>query len=59
MQSELTFGMVMVLIILRLLKVQSLKVLSLIMPKLGLRIDTGTTKSEVRIKFFSKSMVRP
>lgn len=40
-------------------KFHNLKVLALIVPKLGLRTERGTTKSEVRIIFFSKSTLRP
>ena len=35
------------------------KVLSEIFPRLGLRIESGTIKSEVRIMFLLKSMLRP
>ena len=51
--------MVIVLIIFLSLNLHNLSVLSLTIPKLGFKIVTGITKSEVRIKFLAKSIVRP
>lgn len=42
MPKQLTFGMVMVLIIVLEAKFQRRNVLSLILPKLGFKIDSGT-----------------
>ena len=52
-QDQLTFGMVKVLIIVLSAKFHRRRVLSEILPKLGFKIDNGTMKSEVRIRFFS------
>jgi hypothetical protein len=51
--------MVIVLMIVRDAKSQRRRVLARTIPKLGLRIVTGTTKSEVRMMFFSQSTLRP
>lgn len=59
MEKQLTFGMVMVLIIVLSAKFQRRNVLSLILPRLGFKMESGTMKSEVRIRFLEKSILRP
>lgn len=59
MEKQLTFGMVMVLIIVLSAKFQRRNVLSLILPRLGFKMESGTMKSEVRIRFLAKSILRP
>jgi len=51
--------MVIVLMIVREARFHRRKVLSCWMPREGLRIDTGTTKSEVSMIFLFQSTVRP
>jgi hypothetical protein len=55
----LTFGIVMVLMIVREARLHNRSVLSCTMPRDGFRIVTGITKSDVRMMFFSQSTVSP
>ena len=57
--GQLTLGIVRVLMMVLEAKFQRRRVLSLMMPKLGFKIESGTTKSEVSMRFFSKSTLRP
>lgn len=58
-EDEPTFGMVMVLIISLVAKFQRRRVSSETLPAVGFRIVTGIMKSDVRMRFLSKSMLRP
>lgn len=54
-----TSGMVMVLRIFLVFKSHNLSVFARRIPVLGFKILMGSTKSEVRMKFLSQSMLRP
>lgn len=57
--GELTFGMVIVLMMALVSRFHRRRVFARLMPRVGLRMVTGSTKSEVRMNFLSQSMLRP
>lgn len=57
--TSLTLGILIVLMIVLLARFHKRRVLSEILPRLGFRIESGTMKSEVRMRFFSKSTDSP
>jgi hypothetical protein len=57
--NQLTSGIVSVLIMDLEARFQRRRVLSLMIARLGFKIDSGTTKSEVRMMFLSQSTLSP
>ena len=58
-EEKLTFGMVMVLRIFLESRSHRRSVLARLMPRVGLRMLMGSTKSEVRMFFLTQSMLNP